>query len=530
MNIAYLKRKSLKKETYIKSPRNKKFKVRRRTMSSMEKKQYLYLKFCEFKQLVHKKFIQQYSSHYIRRDTEHSFNNEHIKITVSNSSPTFYQQYKITSIVSNRPTHYNCVYKDEKIFNNNQEFLTKYCTLQTSFSLIQSETQVETRFIPNLYPQGTLINAYLCSHNEHIIKYNDKLIKLNRKDKHYNKHNRNDNRRYTFKELMNICSDSVGHNKFKQSYDSFCSSVHDSCYLKSLMLTENCTETALSSENLNVKLNVVDIDQSSKNDNSIELIEKLVKHIQQQDKNTTLSKPKQIIISKQTLNLSDNSQKLMITSLKHKSQLSQYDIITKTKQLKQSAKTSRFQSPTQSFRYIPHTPLSESVMTNSKYKSIEDFITIQRYTDKNCFRKENALSSLAHMYMHGIDKNYIKKTLREEIPLKNKGLVHKIINSNYSLSNIDKGVNKSDINSTKEKKRKSDIISERLYNAVSTRHLSRKGEILTKRYLDLELIAQTELLLNKTRKRFLREDMKLNKSNSFKAMIKIPFLYKQSPS
>ena len=533
MNIAYLKRKSLKKETYIKSPHNRKLKMRRRTMSPFEKKQYLYLKFFKFKQLVHSKLRDKHSSHYILFNNEHSFTNGHIKITPLNRPPTFYEKYKINSLISNRTIHYNCLYKDEKIFNNDEEFLKKYFPLRTTFSLIQSETQIETRCIPTLFPHGTSINTYLDKHNEHIIKRNEMLIKMKRKGKYINRNNiRNEKRRFTLKELMKICSDSDNHNKFKQSaiHDSFCSSVHDSIYLKSLMLTKSDTETVLSNSKRNLKLNIVSTEGSFTNDNSIEPIENLIKHIQHLDKNAASLNQKQTIISKQTLNLSNSPDKLMITSLKHQPQINQHDITTQTKQPKQSAKTSRFQSPTQSFKYTPYTPLSESVITNSKYKTIDDFITIQRYNDKNCFRKENALSSIAHMCMNGINKNYIKKTLREQIPLKNKRLLHKIIHSNYSLSNTDKINNKSDIDLTKEnKKRKSDIIGERLYNAVTTRHLSRKGELLTKRYLDLELAAQSELLLKKTKKRLLKEDMKFNRSNSFRTMIKIPFLYKQSP-
>jgi hypothetical protein len=100
---------------------------------------------------------------------------------------------------------------------------------------------------------------------------------MKHKGKYNNRNNiRNEKRRFTLKELMKICSDSDNHNKFKQSaiHDSFCSSIHDSIYLKSLMLTKSDTETAISNSKRNFKLNNVSTERSFTNDNSIEAIEK----------------------------------------------------------------------------------------------------------------------------------------------------------------------------------------------------------------------------------------------------------------
>ena len=567
MNLAYLKRGTLRKETIIAlSSTTRKPRLRRRTMSPQEKKLFLYKKFITFKQLVYQKLKETHSPHYVTFNKTNYYQKELIKMSFIGKGPTFYQQYKINSLVMNRATHYNCIFKDDKILNHTEDFLTKYFYLKKCISFIKQISNIEQKFLPVLFPHGLLINTYLDKHNEYIIKYNEKVIekKLNTLKGNTNNNDKSggkqSTRRYTFRELVKAGFNLINNNdnKIKHSVasDSFASSVEESNYLESLV-NESNIETASSNISINLDSNnkkdiylIRKINDNTKRgekeERSIELIEKLIDIMEKLEEDRTLSNPKRkygekYVIASENDKSSFDNDNLMITSLKHKLSNKTFDTNLKTKQQDQAIKTSRFQSPRKTFKYVPQSLLKENqVIDNPHYKSIEEFVGIQRYNNSVCFRKGSVLSEILKNCSIGISKQFVKNSLQDRIPLRNKSIIKNLLkNSNYtcynsvsdlSRSNRNFGTNSSNYSLRKRcGKTKSELISEKLFRAVSSKHLSRKGEVLNKGQLDLVIIGKTERLLNNTQKRLNQEDMKLLRNNSWKNMISGSFLYKHTP-
>ena len=566
MNLAYLKRGTLRKETVIVlSSTTRKPRLRRRTMSPQEKKLFLYKKFITFKQLVYQKLKQTHSPHYVTFNKNNYYQKELIKMSLIGKGPTFYQQYKINSLVMNRATHYNCIFKDNKILNHTEDFLTKYFYLKKCISFIKQISNIEQKFLPVLFPHGLLINTYLDKHNEYIIKYNEKVIEKNLNTLKGNTNNNNKSgrrqstRRYTFRELVKAGFDLINNNdnKIKHSVasDSFASSVEESNCLSSLV-NESNVETA--SSNISIDLDSYnkkdiylirkrnDTKRGEKEESSIELIEKLIDIMEKLEEDRTLCNQKskygeKYVIASENDKSSFDNDNLMITSLKYKSSNQTFDMNLKTKQQDQAIKTSRFQSPRKTFKYVPQSLFKESqTIDNRHYKSIEEFVGIQRYNNSVCFKKGSVLSEILKNYSMGISKQFVKNSLQDRIPLRNKSIIKNLLkNNNYtyynsvsdlSRSNRNFGTNSSNYSLRKRcGKTKSELISEKLFRAVSSKHLSRKGEVLNKGQLDLVIIGKTERLLNNTQKRLNQEDMKLLRNNSWKTMISGSFLYKHTP-
>ena len=550
MNLVYLKRQTLKKETCV-TTKGHSLHKKIRTMLPNEKHYYLYSKFVKFKQQAFNYIKQTYSPHYVKLNYENLNKNELIKKPLYGEKPTYYQLYKIESLVKQRYTKYNCTFKEDKLLNSFNEYISKYYEVKFSQSKIKSIIKIPQKYIPILYPHGIIINTYFDRYRECNKKYNDALIEKFKQMK--GKFTRNKDKKKTLKELVS--------NKTKHSLatNSFCSSIHESQKFRSL-LNENKNETESTNKSQNYKSEInkccsskKNIKRSEKEEHSIELIEKIIDFIQrlEDDKNLLIPqrRPNQkcLLLHKQSPSLKiRKSNKVLLTSLHDEIQNKSDKTQSHNKHNKNNSNLTRLKNPLQTFKFIQKTPEKDSTNNHGlhKYKSIGDFVKIKNNQDKKLFKKKKMLKKVLHQYAFGIHNYQIYTSLQEKIPFKNKSSIsHKFSSNNnssvISLSNtINQNKNPNNIitnenippKKTVHYKSKSQLISERLFKTSPCRNLTRNGKIIYNFQQQFKIIEKTESLIDKTKKLLLNESTALNNSSSINSIIKCPLIYRYKPT